>query len=76
MREEAKWEDLLQPVYRGGELVVDLPTLPKIQQRGREQLAKLGASVKRLQHPHEYPAGVERSLHERKAEMIRRAKAH
>lgn len=75
MPEGATWEDLLQPVYRGGELVMDMPSLLQIQQRGREQVAKLNPTMKRLRNPHEYPAGVERSLHERKAEMIRQAKA-
>lgn len=75
MPEGATWEDLLQPVYRGGELVMDMPSLLQIQQRGREQVTKLNPTMKRLRNPHEYPAGVERSLHERKAEMIRRAKA-
>lgn len=75
MPAEATWEDLLEPVYRGGKLVMDLPDLPRIRRRGREQLASLHSSVKRLRHPHEYPAGLERGLHERKMEMIRQAKA-
>jgi nicotinate phosphoribosyltransferase len=53
---------------------MQMPSLPEIQKRSREQLTKLHATVKRLQHPHEYPAGVERTLHERKMEMMRRAK--
>jgi len=75
MPDGASTEDLLQPVYRGGKLVTELPSLPQIQQRAREQLTKLHATVKRLQHPHAYPAGVESTLHERKLELIRRAKA-
>jgi nicotinate phosphoribosyltransferase len=71
---EATHEDLLQPVYRRGKLVKELPTLPEIQKHCRQQLTMLHATVKRLQHPHEYPAGVEKSLHERKMELMRRAK--
>ena len=74
MPEGASHEDLLQPVYRGGELIVETPALTQIQKRTREQLTHLHATVKRLQHPHEYPAGVERTLHERKLELIRKAK--
>lgn len=74
MPEGASTEDLLQPVYRAGKLVAELPSLPQIQQRARDQLTKLHATVKRLQHPHEYPAGVERTLHETKLELMRRAK--
>lgn len=76
MPDDATHEDLLQPLFRAGKLAVDLPTLPQIQARCREQLTHLHATVKRLDHPHEYPAGVERSLHERKLAMIQQAKHH
>lgn len=66
MPEAATHEDLLQPVFRSGKLVVTPPSLSEIQVRCRDQLKHLHATVKRLQHPHEYPAGVERTLHERK----------
>jgi nicotinate phosphoribosyltransferase len=72
----ATHEDLLQPVFRGGKLVLVLPTLSEIQNRCREQLNHLHATVTRLQHPHEYSAGVERGLHERKLAMIAAAKRH
>ena len=70
----ATYEDLLQPVFRAGKLVAELPALAQIQSRCREQLAHLHATVKRLQHPHEYPAGVERTLHDRKLAMIAKQK--
>jgi nicotinate phosphoribosyltransferase len=73
--EGATHEDLLQPVFRAGKLVAALPTLPQIQNRCREQVAHLNASVKRLQHPHAYPAGVEKTLHERKLQLIQKAKS-
>ncbi len=73
--EGATHEDLLQPVFRAGKLVAELPTLPQIQSRCREQLTHLHATVKRLQHPHEYTAGVERTLHERKLQLIQKAKS-
>jgi len=76
MAEEATGEDLLRPVFRGGELVVALPSLSAIRQHARGQLDRLHATVKRLQHPHEYPAGVERRLHERKQELIRHSRNH
>lgn len=73
--EGATHEDLLQPVFRGGRLVTTLPTLPEIQNRCREQLTHLHETVKRLQHPHAYPAGVEHSLHERKMQLIEKARS-
>ena len=75
MQAGASHEDLLQPVFRGGKLVGEQPTLPQIQNRCREQLTHLHATVKRLQHPHEYPAGVERTLHDRKVQLIQKAKS-
>ena len=69
--EGAVGEDLLVPVCRGGEFVRESPALREIQARCREQLAALHAGVKRLQHPHAYPAGLERGLTERKAALIR-----
>ena len=72
--EGATHEDLLQPVFRAGKMVAELPTLPQIQSRCREQLTHLHSTVKRLQHPHEYTAGVERNLHERKLAMINQMK--
>lgn len=74
MPQNATHEDLLQPVFRAGRLVMEPPTLLQIQQRCREQLTQLHATVKRLQHPHEYPAGVERALHEWKLAMIQNTK--
>lgn len=73
MPEGASYEDMLKPLYRAGKLVGALPSLPKIQQRCHEQLSHLHATIKRLQHPHEYPAGVEQALHERKLAMIKTA---
>lgn len=75
MPEDAAHEDLLQPVFRAGKLVAPMPALPQIQARTREQLAHLHATIKRLDNPHEYPAGVERGLYERKVRMIQQAKS-
>jgi nicotinate phosphoribosyltransferase len=66
----AAHEDLLRPVFRAGELVGPLPSLAEIQVRCRDQLRCLHPTIKRLQHPHEYPAGLERGLAEQKARMI------
>ncbi|MEN3944060.1 nicotinate phosphoribosyltransferase [Prosthecobacter sp. SYSU 5D2] len=74
MPDGATHENLLRPVFRKGVLVGEPPTLPEIQARCREQLTHLNATVKRLQHPHEYPAGVERTLAERKLAMMAAAK--
>lgn len=67
-------EDLLTPVLRGGQCVCALPPLPAIRERVRQQLSFLHAGIKRLVNPHQYPVGLELGLHERKTELILRAR--
>jgi nicotinate phosphoribosyltransferase len=74
MPEDTPWEDLLIPVYRAGGLVMRLPALSESQARCREQLQHLHATVKRLQHPHKYTAGLESTLAARKIQMIHAAR--
>ena len=72
-------EDLLIPVVRNGELVYVVPTLAKVKQRRDQDIAKLHPAVRRFVNPHEYPVGLEPSLHSRKSAMIinlRNAKDH
>jgi nicotinate phosphoribosyltransferase len=70
----AKHEDLLVPILRRGKLVYDLPSLDEIRARAQRQLAMLHPGIKRLDNPHEYPVGLELTLHDLKTELILRAK--
>jgi nicotinate phosphoribosyltransferase len=63
-------EDLLIPILRGGQSVGARPDLETIRNRALSQRAALDPTIKRLSHPHAYPAGLELSLHERKLAMI------
>jgi nicotinate phosphoribosyltransferase len=63
-------EELLQPLFRKGQLVSDTPSLVDIQRRAKSQLASLHPTVKRLQSPHRYPAGLEGGLRDRKMQLI------
>jgi nicotinate phosphoribosyltransferase len=72
---DAVGQDLLVPVCRGGQFMEGTPTLPEIQARCRAQLAALHPTVKRLSHPHAYPAGLERGLWERKMTLIEKCRA-
>jgi len=69
-----KYEDLLVPILRRGKLVYDLPSLDSTRARARGQLAMLHSGIKRFDHPHQYPAGLELTLHEFKTELILLAK--
>ena len=71
---DTKHEDLLVPVLRHGKLVYDLPSLDSIRAHAQRQLAMLHPGIKRFDNPHEYPAGLELTLHEFKTELILRAK--
>src|SRR6266403_1667197 len=71
---DRKYEDLLVPVLRRGKLVYDLPSLDSIRTRAQHQLAALYPGIKRFENPHQYPAGLELTLHQFKTELILRAK--
>jgi nicotinate phosphoribosyltransferase len=70
----AQHEELLVPVLRRGKLVYDLPSLEASRAHAQRQLARLHPGIKRLDNPHEYPAGLELGLHELKLQLILRAK--
>ena len=71
---EKKWRDLLVPVFRGGKLVYTPPSLAESRQRAIEDLGRIHPSIKRLVNPHVYPVGLEKSLHERRTELILEAR--
>ena len=63
-------EDLLTPVLRHGRPVREQPALETIRQRVQRQLAMLHPGIKRFEHPHQYPAGLELGLHDLKTRLI------
>ena len=46
--------DLLVPIFKSGELVYELPTLPQIQAYCREEVEHLWPEVRRFDYPHSY----------------------
>ena len=46
--------ELQVPIYRGGELVYDMPTLPEIQAYCKKEVATLWPEVRRFDYPHNY----------------------
>jgi nicotinate phosphoribosyltransferase len=69
-------EDLLVPVFRRGRRVYEVPPLDDARQRTQQQLARFHPGVKRFVNPHTYPAGLEAGLHERKTELILKARRY
>ena len=72
---ETAWSDLLVPLFRKGKCVYSSPSLQEIRQRARQELQRLHSGIKRFVHPHQYPVGLEKSLHEMKTDLILRARA-
>jgi nicotinate phosphoribosyltransferase len=70
----AKHEDLLVPVFRAGRRVYDVPPLAASRERTVAQLAKFHQGIKRFVNPHQYPVGLERSLHELKTRLVLEAR--
>lgn len=66
----ATYEDLLVPVVRGGAVIYTAPTLEQVRARCRQQLAGFHGGIKRLINPHQYPAGLELNLHEKRHDLI------
>lgn len=73
---EAAAEDLLVPVFRRGRRVGPLPSLEEARRRTQSQLALFHPGIKRFVNPHEYPVGLELSLHQRKTELILKARGY
>ncbi|HYD42519.1 MAG TPA: nicotinate phosphoribosyltransferase [Anaeromyxobacter sp.] len=71
---EARQTDLLVPVLRAGRPVYEAPPLAAIRDRALAEVARLPASLKRFLNPHQYPVGLEPSLHELKTRLVLEAR--
>ncbi len=69
---DATWpsHELVEPVMRAGRRLAPSPTLPDIRARGRAQVEALHPAIRRLMNPHVYPVGLERTLHDRRTQLI------
>ncbi|REK11968.1 MAG: nicotinate phosphoribosyltransferase [Planctomycetota bacterium] len=67
----AAGSDLLVPVMRGGEFVLEQENIGDARDRAQRELGRLHPTVRRLLHPHEHPVGLDIGLHELREQMIR-----
>ncbi|RDH40089.1 MAG: nicotinate phosphoribosyltransferase [Candidatus Aquirickettsiella gammari] len=67
--------DLLQAIFRKGQLVYKVPSLKSSQEKTHTQLQQFHESIRRLLNPHFYPVGLEKNLYDLKLELILKAKA-
>lgn len=69
--------DLLKPIFRGGEFI-GKDHAPKdvmeIQEHTMHMLKYFHEGIKRFENPHQYPAGLEKNLHELKTRLILEAR--
>lgn len=68
------WEDLLEPVMRGGKRVHPPRPLAEIRAYAQAQLQRLDPTSRRLTYPHEYPVGLTRALYDERMRLIKRAR--
>ncbi|MDP1881215.1 MAG: nicotinate phosphoribosyltransferase [Parachlamydiaceae bacterium] len=62
--------DLLQPIFRKGKCVYELPTLDEIRKHKVKELSHFNIGIKRFLNPHLYVVGMEKNLHQKKIELI------
>lgn len=72
---DSDYIDLLQPIFRKGELVYQLPKLVDIRAKTQDELAHFHSGTKRFLNPHQYKAGLEKGLMDRKVQLIRKIRA-
>ncbi|WP_299459149.1 nicotinate phosphoribosyltransferase [uncultured Microscilla sp.] len=71
MPANAEFKDLLQPLFKGGELIYKIPTIDEVKAHAANELKNFHAGVKRFINPHSYPVGLEKSLSDYKYDLIR-----
>ena len=60
----ASWKELLVPVFRGGEMVYENPSIDIIRRRAQRQLSEFQDFIEERRSGLEYPVGLEHRLHE------------
>ena len=64
-------KELLVPIFRGGELVYDLPPLAEIKRYCAEQVDTLWDEVKRFDNPHTYYVDLSQKLWQIKYDLLK-----
>ncbi|UOR05150.1 nicotinate phosphoribosyltransferase [Hymenobacter aerilatus] len=64
------FRELLEPIFRQGELVHQLPTLAESRARALQEVQSLDPSIRRFLNPHVYPVGLEATLHDYRTQLI------
>jgi len=65
-------KDLLVPIFKNGKLVYSLPKLGCIRANTIKELEGFNAGIKRFLNAHQYSVGLEKSLYDKKIELIKK----
>jgi nicotinate phosphoribosyltransferase len=63
--------DLLQPIFRDGKRVYEMPSLEEIRKTTQRELAGFPVGMKRFLNPHVYVVGMEKTLYDLKVNIIK-----
>ena len=66
-----KAKELMVPIFKNGELVYKLPTLPEIKAYCQQQIDTLWDEVKRFENPHNYYVDLSQKLWQIKYDLLR-----
>jgi nicotinate phosphoribosyltransferase len=69
-----RYSDLLVPIFRGGKVVHEAPSIETSRDHLRKQLSCAPPEILQLTNPVPYKIGLEQSLHELRSSLISRAK--
>ncbi len=72
--EHSQWKDLLQPVFRAGQLVVERENIAESRKRTLSALGALEDRFRRLDAPDRYPVGLESRLGDLKRDLVAEAR--
>ncbi len=67
-------EELLEPVFRAGDLVMELAELTEVRERALANVAELDPSITRFLNPHVYPVGIEERLNDERMGRVLEAR--
>jgi nicotinate phosphoribosyltransferase len=68
-------KELLVPIFKNGELVYDMPTLPEIKTFCAQQIDTLWGEVQRFENPHHYYVDLSQKLWDIKNELLHEKKS-
>ena len=70
VKPETPFRELLEPVFRRGRRVLDLPPLAESRAHAQREVQALDPSIRRFLNPHAFPVGLEKGLYDYRTQLI------